>query len=634
MSHHARRPLRPATLILPLTAALVVGTVPAAHGLPQEYDKEATATGYDGAVASLDPYASLAGLEVLREGGNAVDAAVAASAALGVTRPYDGSIGGGGFFVLYSADTGEVTTIDSREEAWAAMEPDVFLEDGEPIPFGERRVSGLSQGVPGLVRGWELALSEYGTKSLAEVLEPAVRVAEDGFVVDAQYESRTADNLEIFQDFTSSTETFLVDGEAPAEGTVITNEELADTYRLLGEEGADVFYEGEIAEAIVATNTNPPLADGAERPVRPGEMTLADLAGYEALEQEPTVVDYRGLEVYGMAPPSSGGSTVGEALNILEGFDLAGMAEEEVLHHMAESSALAFADRNAYVGDEAFLDVPLTGLLSQGFADERRELVGPEAQARPVPAGDPWPYDDGEGAAASAGSAEGHGSTTHLTVADRWGNVVSYTFTIEQIGGSGIAVPGYGFLLNNQLTDFEPDPEHPANAPEGGKRPRSSMAPTIVLDDGAPVAAFGSPGGSTIITTVLQVAINHLDLGMSLPEAIAAPRLSSRNGAASEAEAAIAGTALGEALRARGHTVTEVGTLGNVTGIAFLPDGRLQAAAEPERSGGGSAMVVRPGDVPPPTASPQFHLSNDWRGTTDEVFRYGRTGDEVLIGDW
>ncbi|WP_454086145.1 gamma-glutamyltransferase [Georgenia sp. Marseille-Q6866] len=633
MSHHARRPLRPATLILPLTAALVVGGVPA-HGIPQKHEREATATGYDGAVASLDPYASAAGLEVLRAGGNAVDAAVAASAALGVTRPYDGSIGGGGFFVLYSADTEEVTTIDSREEAWAAMEPDVFLEDGEPIPFGERRVSGLSQGVPGVVAGWDVALTEYGTMPLAEVLAPAVELAEDGFVADSQYESRTEDNLEIFQDFTSSSETFLVDGEAPAEGTVITNEELADTYRLLGEEGADVFYEGEIAEAIVATNTNPPLADGAERPVRPGEMTLADLAGYEALEQEPTMVDYRGLEVYGMAPPSSGGSTVGEALNILEGFDLADMAEEEVLHLMAESSSLAFADRNAYVGDEAFLDVPLTGLLSQGFADERRELVGPEAQARPVPAGDPWPYDDGEGAAASAGSAEGHGSTTHLTVADKWGNVVSYTFTIEQIGGSGIAVPGYGFLLNNQLTDFEPDPEHPANAPEGGKRPRSSMAPTIVLDDGAPVAAFGSPGGSTIITTVLQVAINHLDLGMSLPEAIAAPRLSSRNGPASEAEAAIAGTALGEALRARGHTVTEVGTLGNVTGIAFLPDGRLQAAAEPERSGGGSAMVVRPGDVPPPTASPQFHLSNDWRGTTDEVFRYGRTGDEVLIGDW
>ncbi|WP_413452243.1 gamma-glutamyltransferase [Georgenia phoenicis] len=638
MSQLVRRPIRPATLILPLTAALVVAGVPAAQGAPEALDREATATGYDGAVASLDPYASAAGLEVLRAGGNAVDAAVAVSAALGVTRPYDGSIGGGGFLVLYSADTGEVTTIDSREEAWAAMEPDVFIEDGEPIPFLERRVSGLSQGVPGVVAGWDLALEEYGTMSLEEVLAPAVRLADDGFVADDQYQSRTEDNLEIFRDFTSSSATFLDDGEVPQAGSVITNEDLARTYRLLGEQGPSVFYEGEIAEAIVETNTNPPLADGAEREVRPGGMTLADLAGYAAVEQEPTMVDYRGLEVYGMAPPSSGGSTVGEALNILEGFDLGDMSEEEVLHRMAEASALAFADRNAYVGDPDFVDVPLTGLLSQGFADERRELIGPEAQERPVPAGDPTEYDDGDAEATQAGSVEGHGSTTHLTVADKWGNVVSFTFTIEQIGGSGIAVPGYGFLLNNELTDFETDPDHPANAPAPGKRPRSSMAPTIVLDDdGEPVAAFGSPGGATIITTVLQVAVNHLDLGMSLPEAIAAPRLSSRNGAASEAEAPIAGTALGDALRARGHTINPVETLGNVTGVAFLPDGRLQAAAEPERSGGGSAMVVRPEQPGPQRPEPEygFFLSNGWAGgKADLAFAYGRHTDEVLIGDW
>ncbi|WP_324649695.1 gamma-glutamyltransferase [Georgenia sp. H159] len=622
-----------------MSALLVGAQAPAAHGLPQEYDKEATATGYDGAVASLDPYASLAGLEILRAGGNAVDAAVAASATLGVTRPYDGSIGGGGFMVIYSADTGEVTTIDSREEAWAAMEPDVFLEDGEPIPFQERRVSGLSQGVPGLVHGWELALSEHGTMPLERVLERATAVAEDGFVVDAEYQSRTQDNLEVFRDFTSTTETFLVDGEAPQPGTVITNEELAHTYRLLAEHGPSVFYEGEIAEAIVATNTNPPVVEDADRPVRPGAMTLADLAAYEALEREPTMVDYRGFEVYGMGPPSSGGSTVGEALNILEGVDLADLTPEEVLHQVAESSAVAFADRNAYVGDDAFVDVPLTGLLSQEFADERRELIGEDALPRPVPAGDPWPYDGTDGAAADAGSDEGPGSTTHLTVADRWGNVVSFTFTIEQIGGSGIAVPGYGFLLNNQLTDFEPDPEHPANAPAPGKRPRSSMSPTIVLgEDGSPVAAFGSPGGSTIITTVLQVAVNHLDLGLSLPDAIAAPRLSNRNTTATLAEAGIHDTALGDALRARGHQVDATDTLGNVTGVAFLPGGRLQAAAEPERSGGGSAMVVRPSGVAGPQDPGQaygFFLTNGWQGgAADYAFMYGRHTDEVLIGDW
>jgi len=631
VSHTYTRPLRSAALVLPALALGVV-VVPAAQAVPDDIDKQATATGYGGAVASLDPYATWAGQEILRQGGNAVDAAVATAAMLGVTRPYDGSIGGGGFMAIYSADTGEVTTIDSREEAWAAMEPDVFLEDGEPIPFAERRVSGLSQGVPGVVRGWEAALEEYGTMPLHALLRNAREVARDGFVVDEEYQSRTENNLAIFRDFTSSRETFLVDGEAPQAGTVFRNPALAETYRLLMQQGADVFYEGEIAEAIVETNTNPPVVDDAERTVRAGAMTLEDLAGYEAIEQEPTMVDYRGFQVYGMGPPSSGGTTVGEALNILEGYPLATMPEEDVLHRVVEASALAFADRNAYVGDEAFLDVPVTGLLSQDFADERRELIGETALAKPVAPGDPWPYDDGGAGAAAAESdtAEGHGSTTHLTVADRWGNVVSYTFTIEQIGGSGIAVPGYGFLLNNELTDFEPDPDHPANAPEGGKRPRSSMAPTIVLDEaGEPVAAFGSPGGATIITTVLQVAVNHLDLGMSLPEAIAAPRLSSRNGA-TQAEAGIHDTALGEALRARGHEITATGTLGNVTGVAFLGDGLLQAAAEPERARGGSAMVVRPARA----RTPEFHLSNDWRGTTHEFFRYGRADDEVYVGDW
>ncbi|WP_223147647.1 gamma-glutamyltransferase [Georgenia wutianyii] len=637
MSHTPRRPWRTTAVLLP-ALALAVASAPVAQAAVEPPDKQPTATGYDGAVASLDPYASQAGREILRRGGNAVDAAVATAAMLGVTRPYDGSIGGGGFMVLYQADTGEVRTIDSREEAWAAMEPDVFLEDGAPIPFDERRVSGLSQGVPGVVRGWEHALAEYGTLPLSEVLADAQEVAEQGFVVDAEYQARTEENLEIFRDFTSSSETFLVDGEAPRAGTTFANPQLAETYRLLMEEGPDAFYEGPLAEAIVATNTAPPVVDGAERTVREGAMTLADLAGYEALDQDPTRVDYRGFQVFGMGPPSSGGTTVGEALNILEGYDLADMDPDEVLHLLAESSAVSFADRNAYVGDEAFLDVPVTGLLSQGFADERRELIGQSALARPVGPGDPWPYDDGEGAAAvESATAEDTGSTTHLTVADRWGNVVSYTFTIEAIGGSGIAVPGYGFLLNNELTDFEPDPDHPANAPEGGKRPRSSMSPTIVLDAaGAPVAAFGSPGGATIITTVLQVAVNHLDLGMSLPEAIAAPRLSSRNGPGSQAEPGIRDTALGDALRARGHQLDAVGYLGNVTGVAFLPDGRVQAAAEPLRARGGSAVVVRPAGPPRPAEPPYgFFLTNTWRGgQADAAFVYGRSTDEVLIGDW
>lgn len=596
VSHKRRR--RQSLAALPiLVPALVLGFVQgSAQGMPATVDKQPTATGYGGAVASLDPYATRAGMEILRRGGNAIDAAVATSAALGVTRPYDGSIGGGGFFVIYSADSGEVTTIDSREQAPAAMTPDVFLENGSVIPFQERRVSGLSQGVPGLVGGWELALSKYGTMPLERVLQPARTIAQSGFIVDEEFQRRTEGNLAIFRDFTSSSETFLVDGEAPQAGTVFRNEQLAETYRLLGKHGASVFYEGEIAEAIAETNTNPPLAEGAQRNVRAGEMTVDDLAGYEALEREPAMTEYRGFEVYGMGPPSSGGSTVGEALNILEGYDVADLPQDEALHYLIESSALAFADRNAYLGDDRFVDVPMNGLLSQGFADERRELIRDTRLLRPVPAGDPWPYDDGDGSAVPGfTTTKPDGSTTHLTVADQWGNVVSYTFTIEQIGGSGIAVPGYGFLLNNELTDFDTDPDHPANAPAGNKRPRSSMSPTIVLaEDGSPAAAFGSPGGARIITTVLQVAVNHLDLGMSLPEAIAAPRVSNLNGVSTLAEAGIHDAPVADALRARNHTITPTGTLGNVTGVAFLPDGRMQAAAEPERLGGGSALVLTP----------------------------------------
>jgi gamma-glutamyltranspeptidase / glutathione hydrolase len=585
-------------LIPAFAAALALGLVQpsAAQAIPRHVDKQPTATGFGGAVASLDPYASRAGLEILRRGGNAVDAAIAASAMLGVTRPYDGSIGGGGFMVIYSADTGEVTTIDSRETAPAAMEPDVWLENGEVIPFQERRVSGLSVGVPGLLRGWEMALSEFGTMPMHRLLQPAITVAQRGFVVDEEYQRRTEDNLAVLRDFTSSRDTFLVDGEAPQAGTIFRNRELANTYRKIARHGASVFYEGKIAKAIVKAVTNPPVVPDTERNVRPGEMTLADLAGYRAIERAPTMADYRGFEVYGMGPPSSGGSTVGEALNILEGFDLGDIPREEALHLLIESSALAFADRNAYVGDSDFIDVPLAGLLSQEFADVRRELIGDEAAPKPVPAGNPWPFNDGGAAVtANAAAAAGDGSTTHLTVADRHGNVVSYTFTIEQIAGSGIAVPGYGFLLNNELTDFETDPNHPANAPAGGKRPRSSMSPTIVLDaDGDPVAAFGSPGGARIITTVLQLAVNLFDFGMTLPEAIAAPRLSNLNGPSTAVEPALLGTPEAAALTARGHQLDSIAVIGNVTGVAFLADGRLQAAAEPERAGGGSAVVLRP----------------------------------------
>jgi gamma-glutamyltranspeptidase/glutathione hydrolase len=568
-------------LSLVLVAALLVpsGT---AVARPVTAPRTPTAVGTGGAAATVDALATQAAVEVLAEGGNAVDAAVTAAAVLGVTEPYSCGIGGGGFMTIYLADEDRVTTIDHRETAPNDFPADVFVDPatGQPIPFDQAVTSGLGVGVPGTVRGWQLALSRFGSITLADALQPGIEVARRGFVVDETFASQTAANLDRFADFSSTREVFLTpEGQVPAVGSVLRNPDLARTYREIARRGADAFYRGGIAEDIVETVQDPPLLPGETRTVRPGNMTRSDLASYAAAFRSPTAVDYRGLEVYGMGPPSSGGSTVGEALNILEGFDLGALPEEEAYHLQFEASALAFADRNQYLGDPEYVDVPLAELLSDEYAAERRALIGETATPKPLPPGDP------EG-------AEGE-STTHLTVADAEGNVVSYTFTIESTGGSGIVVPDRGFLLNNELTDFNFTPGT-ANSPAGRKRPRSSMAPTIVLQDGEPVVALGSPGGATIITTVLQVLVDDIDLGASLPEAIAAPRASQRNAVATQAEPAFLASPLRAALEARGHTFTSTAEIGAVTGIAFLGDGVLQAAAEPVRRGGGAAAVVEP----------------------------------------
>jgi gamma-glutamyltranspeptidase / glutathione hydrolase len=602
-----RRPIRALLAALLSALCLVTATAPAQAG--REPVKQPTATGTGGAIATVDLDASAAGLEVLRHGGNAVDAAVAAAATLGVTEPYSAGVGGGGFLVAYLAHQRRVVTIDGRETAPAAFREDSFIDPatGEPIPFAERVTSGLGVGVPGTLATWQRALDRYGTMPLAKVLRPAIRVAERGFVVDQTFADQTATNATRFAAFPATAALYLPGGAPPAVGSVLRNPDLAATYRLLARRGTGPFYRGRIARAIAATVQDPPVDPASTLNVRPGLMTAADLAAYRALERPPTRVAYRGQRVYGMGPPSSGGSTVGEALNILEGYDLAGESRVQALFHYLEASRLAFADRNRWVGDPDYVDVPLRGLLSQGFADERRCLIGERANVSPVPPGDPFgpfgPGCPGAGVAVAAG-AEGP-STTHLSVADRWGNVVSYTLTIEQTGGSGMVVPGYGFLLNNELTDFNPEPLFEGvpdpNLPAPGKRPRSSMSPTIVFRDGRPVLAVGSPGGATIITTVLQILMEHLDLGRSLPEAIAAPRVSQRNSDPGDAEPAFLASpeaaalqALGEQFRPAPATAPLPSEIGAAAGIAFLGHGVLQAAAEPVRRGGGSALVVHP----------------------------------------
>jgi gamma-glutamyltranspeptidase / glutathione hydrolase len=585
ITRHVR--VRRSVLILSI-AILALASPPATAQV-----KQPTARGTGGAVATVDVLASEAGLDVLRAGGNAVDAAVAAAAVLGVTEPFSSGIGGGGFMVIRRAD-GLVTTIDHRETAPATMHPESFFENGAPLPFNDARYSGLSAGVPGTVRGWSDALATYGTMSLGEVLRPAIDVARDGFEVDQTFHDQVQGNVDFFDDITSTEALYLdADGTPPDVGTTFRNPDMALAYERIAHLGPKGFYRGAIADAMVEAVQSPPLDDDANHTWRPGVMTMRDVRGYTAPERDPTHVGYRGLDVYGMGPPSSGGSTVGEALNILEGWDLGAIPREQALHYFLEASKFSFADRNAYLGDSDFVDVPLQGLLSQAFADERRALIAETAAPPPVPAGDPWPHNGAGSGSAVASSATGGETTTHLTVSDRWGNIVAYTYTIESTGGNGIVVPGWGFLLNNELTDFNFDSTTHPNRVEGGKRPRSSMSPTIVLDDGQPVLAVGSPGGSMIITTVLQILLNYLDFGMTLPDAIAAPRASQRNTARVSAESGFIGT-YGAALGARGHLFTTVGEIGAATGIAFLPGGVVEAAAEPTRRGGGSAVVENP----------------------------------------
>ena len=293
-------------------------------------------------------------------------------------------------------------------------------------------------------------------------------------------------------------------GQAPAVGSTVRNPDLAATYSRIANGGGAAFYSGRTAQAIVDTVRNPPVVAGSTRNVRPGLMTTTDLSGYDSIERAPTVSTYRGLRVYGMGPPSSGGSTVGEALNILEGYPLSALPRDDALHYYLEASRYSFADRGAYLGDPGYVYVPLKGLLSEDFAAERRSLITRTAAQSPVAPGNPYPYDGagGNGSVSLSTATEGP-STTHLTVSDKRGNIVSYTFTIEQTGGSAITVPNHGFILNNELTDFEPVPGL-ANSPAGGKRPRSSISPTIVTNGGSPDPRARFSGGSTIITTVCR----------------------------------------------------------------------------------------------------------------------------------
>jgi len=574
------------------TAAVALWLAPAAGAAT----RQATARGSAGAAATVDPLATRAAIQTLRKGGNATDAAIAAAAVLGVVEPYSCGIGGGGFWISYNASRHRILTLDSREKAPAAMRPDSFMENGRPLGFDDARFSGLSIGVPGTLANWQRALNRSGTMTLREVLQPAIRIARRGFVVDQTFYDQTAAAAPYFDDVPSTRAIYLdADGTPRDVGTRVRNPDLARTYALIARRGIGAFYGGRLANAMAAAAQNPPIDARADHVWRHGLLTADDLAHYRVRVRPAAHSTYHGLDVYGIGPPSSGGSTVAEILNIVEGFPAAD--ETETLHRFIEASRYAFADRNAYLADPSFFDVPLAGLLSKGFAGERRAHVGETAAAGTVAPGNP--YDDArETPAGRAADYHPGQSTTNMSIADSHGDTVEYTFTIESTGGAGIVVPGYGFLLNNELTDFNYDSTTHPNRPEPGKRPRSSIAPTLVFKDGRPYLAVGSPGGATIITTVAQILLERLELRRSLPQSIAAPRLSQRNSSTTQVEPGFEASPLGLALAARGQRYAEVtdqrGEIGAATGIEFRGRHGLLAAAEPVRRGGGSAMVVTP----------------------------------------
>ena len=565
----------------------------------------------NGVVAVSHPAAAAAGARMLAQGGNAVDAAAAVQFALNVVEPQSSGIGGGGFMLIHLARTGETVIVDSRERAPAAASADMFAPDGLSMPFQQASTSGVSVGVPGTLRGVDTALRRWGTLRLADTLAPAIELAERGFRVNRFMAEDIANDGGRTRLQPETAAIFHPAGIPLAEGDWLVQPDLAKTLKLLASKGADAFYRGPMARAILRAQQRSWDELGA---AGRGRMTLADLAHYEVAIRQPLIGHYRGWTLAGMPPPSSGGLTTFQMLKLLERFPLGdaaqgyGFGSPATLHVMIEAMRLAFADRAVWIGDDDAAPVPRAGLLHPGYLAPRAALIKTDSRMVAARAGDPRPWD----ATLSAQPKPAHASkesphTTHFSIVDRWGNVVSYTSTIETTWGSGITVPGYGFLLNNELTDFNFVPSADAAAGNPGandvaprKRPRSSMAPTLLFRDGKPVAAFGSPGGATIINSVLNVALNLIDHGMSLQQAIDAPRVSVTHAAgrvSCEGGAPFMwpriSVAIQDALRALGHVgLGEAGTdgcrqtIGSVQAVVIdLATGAHRGAADPRREG-------------------------------------------------
>lgn len=531
----------------------------------------------DWMVAAAHPLAVEAGAHVLEEGGTAADAMVAVQVVLGLVEPQSSGLGGGAFLVWHDGETGEVTTLDGRETAPMAATPTLFQDDnGEPLEFMEAVVGGRSVGTPGTPRLMEVAHRKWGRANWAGLFDDGIRLAEDGFTVSPRLATLVAEEGDALARYPATTSYFFPDGNPVAQGATLRNPAYAETLRMLAADGADAFYTGPIAQDIVAA------VRGAED--NPGLLSLEDLSAYDVVERSAVCIEYRDHDVCGMGPPSSGGLTVGQILGMLGGYDLASMGAEsaEAWRLIGDASRLAFADRGRYMADSDYVPVPAEGLIDPAYLAERGELLSGDDSLPEVSAGSPgwshallWGRD----------SALELPSTTHVSIVDSYGNALSMTTTIEN--GFGSRVMAAGFLLNNELTDFSfethDDAGWPiANAVAPGKRPRSSMAPTIVRQDEAPVMVIGSPGGSRIIGYVAKAIIAHLDWGMDIQQAVASPNLVNRFGTM-DVEAGLP-SGLADELTAIGFEVNETDLTSGLQGIVITPDG-LEGGADPRREG-------------------------------------------------
>ena len=532
-------------------------------------------------VAAAHPLAVEAGYEVLRDGGSAADAAIAVQLVLTLVEPQSSGLGGGAFTLYHDAATGDLVAYDGRETAPLAADGTLFLDDqGDAMGFWDAVVGGRSVGTPGTPRLLEALHADHGRLDWDRLFEPAIALAEDGFTVGPRLAGMLAGPRGERLSGSETAAPYFFPGGTPLQtGDILRNPALAETLRLLAAEGVDPVYSGPLAADIVETVRT--------HPTNPGLLSAADLRAYTVIRREPVCLPYRAYRVCGMGPPSSGGLTIGQMLGLLAHFDLPslGPGSADAWHLFAEAGKLAFADRNRYMADADFVSVPAAGLLDPAYLTLRAQAITLDA-ALPTPA-DPGNPPWREATVWASDNTEDRPGTSHIAIIDADGNALSMTTTIETAFGSTLMTGG--FLLNNQLTDFSFRPDidgRPvANRVEPGKRPRSSMAPTIVFDaDGAVRLVIGSPGGSRIIPYVARVLVAVLDWGHDVQTAINQPNIANRNGA-TDVEAGTGAEALAPALAARGHEVTVRDLNSGLHGIEVLPGGRLLGGADPRREG-------------------------------------------------